>query len=95
MHIFGHAGGPRQGKKHVLTIGSVDFNLDEEGAWYFRRGCFLPIKRESIFPQYLPSGLFNGMIYPIRNTVFNGILWYQGESDTIKIRPIMARPLSS
>lgn len=82
LHIFGHAGGPRQGKKHVLTIGNVDFNLDEEGAWYFRRGCFLPMKRESIFPQYLPSGLFNGMIYPIRNTVFNGILWYQGESDT-------------
>lgn len=40
LHIFGHAGGPRQGKKHVLTIGNVDFNLDEEGAWYFRRGAF-------------------------------------------------------
>lgn len=31
--------------------------------------------------EYPNSQLFNGMIYPLRNTTVRGVLWYQGEGD--------------
>ena len=31
--------------------------------------------------QNVPVGLYNGMIFPLRNYKFKGIVWYQGESN--------------
>jgi len=32
-------------------------------------------------PHHEPCMLYNGMIYPFRNLIFKGMLWYQGESN--------------
>ena len=32
-------------------------------------------------PNSIASMIYNGMIYPLRNCQFGGIIWYQGESD--------------
>lgn len=34
--------------------------------------------------QYQPSVLFNGMIAPLLNYTFRGVIWYQGESNATK-----------
>lgn len=31
-----------------------------------------------------PSLLYNGMIYPVKDFVFKGVIWYQGESNAMK-----------
>jgi len=31
-----------------------------------------------------PSGLFNGMIHPLLSVAFRGVLWYQGENNTVR-----------
>ena len=38
-------------------------------------------RQKEIFLQYMPSGLYNGMISPLRRFVFDGVIWYQGESN--------------
>lgn len=87
LHIFSAPGGPRFGKKHLLITDEESVDLDAQGDWLVKRGCWLPPKKESVFPQYQPVGLFNGMIYPLRRLNLKGVLWYQGESD-------VARPLN-
>ncbi|MDT6981444.1 sialate O-acetylesterase [Levilactobacillus zymae] len=84
LHVFNAPGGPRFGKQHVLIGEQQTVDLDAQGAWLVKRGCWLPPKRESVFPQYQPVGLFNGMIYPLRRLNLKGILWYQGESDAAR-----------
>lgn len=83
LHVFQGPGGPRFGKQHLLVCEGEQYNLDAgTSLWKVRRSCWLPPKRDGVFPQYLPVGLYNGMIFPIRRYQFRGILWYQGESDT-------------
>lgn len=44
--------------------------------------CFPEVfKIKSELPQWKNSHLYNGMIYPLRNYVIKGIVWYQGESN--------------
>lgn len=35
-------------------------------------------------PQHKASLLYNGMIYPLRNTSVKGVIWYQGESNVAR-----------
>ncbi|MDD3323175.1 MAG: sialate O-acetylesterase [Paludibacter sp.] len=44
--------------------------------------------------QNRPSRLFNGMIYPILNYTFKGVIWYQGESNRVN-HPYYADLLTS
>lgn len=74
-------GGLRKGKKHYIQSDNNILDLDNCN-WFAKRGCSMPSRKQWFFPQYLPTGLFNGMIYPLRKFSFNGIIWYQGESDT-------------
>ncbi|MBB1123973.1 9-O-acetylesterase [Limosilactobacillus sp. Lr3000] len=74
-------GGFRKGKNRYIQINNNILDLNKCN-WFAKRGCSMPSRKQCFFPQYLPSGLFNGMIYPLRNFSFNGIIWYQGESDT-------------
>lgn len=45
----------------------------------------VPLKSSSLAPteQNRPSRLFNGMINPILNYTFKGVIWYQGESNRV------------
>jgi sialate O-acetylesterase len=57
--------------------------LPLSGAWKYRRGFTAAAPRPpEFFPQWLPSGIFNGMIAPLLRVPVHGILWYQGESNT-------------
>lgn len=52
------------------------------GAWRYKVGSITKPQFPTTFFQYKPTGVYNGMIYPIRNYSIRGILWYQGESNT-------------
>ena len=49
--------------------------------WEHSFGKRMPARQKEIFLQYMPSGLYNGMIAPLRRYSFDGVIWYQGESN--------------
>ncbi|NGM65036.1 sialate O-acetylesterase [Sphingobacterium sp. SGR-19] len=62
-----------------------DMEVDLTGEWRYRVGLDLDEingykKRLSNF-KAAGSGLYNGMIYPIRNYRMRGAIWYQGETN--------------
>lgn len=56
--------------------------VDLTGTWKYRIGAETDAMEPQTFFHYWPSGLFNGMISPIQHYKMNGVLWYQGESNT-------------
>lgn len=86
LRIFNYPGGMRLGKQHLLVTDKGTLDLDEQGLWKIARGNWAPERKEQVFLQYEPVGLFNGMIAPLRNVTVAGVLWYQGESDAGKSR---------
>ncbi|MDR2496051.1 MAG: family 43 glycosylhydrolase [Tannerellaceae bacterium] len=52
------------------------------GQWKYRIGAVMPPNfGGGVSFQNKPVGLYNGMIAPLQNHAFKGILWYQGESN--------------
>lgn len=56
--------------------------LDLRGTWKYRIGAVAEALEPQTFFQYMPSGVYNSMIAPLRDYPIKGILWYQGESNT-------------
>jgi sialate O-acetylesterase len=52
------------------------------GTWKYQVGTLMEALAPTTFFQYKPAGVYNGMIYPLRNYAIQGVLWYQGESNT-------------
>lgn len=52
-----------------------------EGEWKHCAGAQMPSAPQSTSFQNMPTGLYNGMIYPLRDYTFKGVAWYQGESN--------------
>lgn len=52
------------------------------GRWKYQVGLVTTPPGPTTFFQYMPTGVYNGMIYPLRNYSIRGALWYQGESNT-------------
>ena len=52
------------------------------GTWKYKVGAITKPQAPTTFFQYKPTGVYNGMIYPLRNYSIRGVLWYQGESNT-------------
>lgn len=73
-------GGAIPGKNYMLF--DEDTSISLEGLWKYRIGCHLSPLESQTFFQYGPSGVFNGMICPLKNIGTTGILFYQGESNT-------------
>lgn len=59
--------------------------IDLTGTWKYKVGTELreaaPFEARLKNRNYVGSGLYNGMIYPIRNYKVKGTIWYQGESN--------------
>lgn len=76
----GGRGGFTPGKKYELTAGGQ--TLDLRGPWQYKLGAtLLPTPGTTTF-QYIPGGLYNGMIAPVLPYAIKGVLWYQGESNS-------------
>ncbi|GAF15764.1 sialic acid-specific 9-O-acetylesterase [Bacillus sp. JCM 19046] len=60
----------------------LDQSIDLSGEWHYRVGAQLEPLQPQTFFQTKPTGLYNGMIAPLKQHPITGFLWYQGESDT-------------
>lgn len=72
-------GGFVEDKAYVLEGGPFLVNL--EGPWKYKVGAIMESLPHLTAFQYKPSGVYNGMIAPLRHFAFKGVLWYQGESN--------------
>lgn len=66
-------------KPYKLICGTDEINL--EGMWKYHTGAQMPGAPSSTAFHYTPVGLYNSMIAPLKNYVFKGVVWYQGESN--------------
>lgn len=66
---------------YFIRIGNEHIPIS--GVWKYKVGAIAdtPVPATTFF-QYKPTGVYNGMIYPLRNYSIIGVLWYQGESNT-------------
>jgi sialate O-acetylesterase len=85
----GGNGGFVPDKPYELVVGEYKINL--EGEWYYRLGAEMEPLESRTFIRWKPLGLFNAMIAPLLNYRIQGVIWYQGESNTG--RPIEYREL--
>lgn len=70
-------------KPYKLVCGSEEVNLST--TWKHRIGTVMPsMPGGSVAFQNMPLGLYNGMIAPLLNYQFKGVVWYQGESNVGK-----------
>jgi len=65
---------------YELRVGG--YKLDLSGVWEYRVGAAAETLESQTFFQYMPSGVYNGMIHPLWNYRIRGVAWYQGESNT-------------
>ncbi|OOM78780.1 glycosyl hydrolases family 2, sugar binding domain [Clostridium puniceum] len=56
--------------------------IDLTGEWKFQIGCKMELLEGQTFFQYKPTGLYNGVISPLKKYAIKGVIWYQGESNT-------------
>lgn len=82
LKIYQLLGGITQTKEHIISTEGEIINLDDSEGWRIKRASYFPERKAQYFPQYEPTGLFNGMIYPLSKLKISGIFWYQGESDS-------------
>lgn len=66
-------------KPYKIICGTKEISL--EGKWKYRQGAPMPQAPSMMFFFYKPVCLYNAMISPLRNMEFQGVLWYQGESN--------------
>lgn len=70
-------------KPYKLVCGHEEVNLST--TWKHRVGTVMPsMPGGSVAFQNMPLGLYNGMIAPLLNYQFKGVVWYQGESNVGK-----------
>lgn len=81
IRLFSNGGYPSFVKDKVYKLIFGEKEIDLTGVWKHKLGSVMPSAPSSTGFQNVPVGLYNGMIYPLRNYVFNGIVWYQGESN--------------
>lgn len=68
--------------KDYKIIFDDESEIELSGVWKYKIGCEMSATPDRTFFQYMPTGLYNGVIYPLRNYNISGVIWYQGESNT-------------
>lgn len=68
-------------QEYALHFPSRSIGL--EGDWEMAIGCKMDQEGKEVSNlSYLPTVLYNAMLYPLRGLCIKGVLWYQGESNT-------------
>jgi sialate O-acetylesterase len=73
-------GGFIKDKPYALSVGSE--SIDLKGEWKYKLGAAANPLPPQVFFQYVPVGLFNGMISPLLSFQIKGVIWYQGEANS-------------
>ncbi|MDV4151040.1 sialate O-acetylesterase [Clostridium sp. AL.422] len=73
-------GGFIKDKIYKLVFDNEEIELS--GAWKYKIGCKMNSNFDRTFFQYMPTGLYNTVIYPLKDYAIAGAIWYQGESNT-------------
>ncbi|MDR2913868.1 MAG: sialate O-acetylesterase [Tannerella sp.] len=66
-------------KPYKLIVRDHEIDLSEE--WKYKPGVRMPAYQGVPTTQQKPTGFYNGMIAPLENLAFTGVIWYQGESN--------------
>lgn len=66
-------------KPYKLIFEDSEISMKE--GWMHRLAVKMPAKPDGITLHYKPCCLYNGMISPLLNFKFTGVVWYQGESN--------------
>jgi sialate O-acetylesterase len=69
-------------KPYQLTAAGQ--TIDLKGKWQYKLGATMEPLQPKTFIEWQPLGLFNGMVSPLLNCKLKGVIWYQGESNTVK-----------
>ncbi|MDF1548569.1 MAG: sialate O-acetylesterase [Bacteroidales bacterium] len=67
-------------KKYEIVADEDTISL--VGEWRYRIGYRMEALQSQTFIRFKPLGLYNAMIAPLLNFRINGVIWYQGESNT-------------
>lgn len=85
MLVMRGKGGTMPGKEYGIRCGKREI-ADLRGVWEYEIMKDMRASSgylgEKDFFSYKASGLYNGMLYPIRKCRFSGCFFYQGESNT-------------
>lgn len=73
-------GGVVSDMPYFIKVGNEQIPVS--GTWKYKVGAITRPQNPTTFFQNMPSGVYNGMIYPLRKYAITGALWYQGESNT-------------
>ena len=74
------------GKEDDLFLSIDDEKISLAGDWKVKIESITYNEQWLFENGMIPSVLFNSMISPLGNFRFRGILWYQGESDALKMK---------
>ncbi len=82
VHLISESGKARfvPGKQYSLDIGGRTFPVSPKCR--VSLGAQMDPKPMSTYFVDCPTGLYNAMIYPLRDMAVKGVVWYQGESNT-------------
>ena len=72
---------PEKPYKIIIPSEGQNEEISLEGTWKYRLGAPMPNAPSMMFFCYKPVCLYNAMIAPLKNYTFNGVIWYQGESN--------------
>ncbi|WP_335965798.1 sialate O-acetylesterase [Galbibacter sp. PAP.153] len=67
-------------KPYQIVLNDTTISLT--GTWKFKKGVAKEPLKPQTFVRWKPAGLFNAMIAPLLNYKIQGVIWYQGESNT-------------
>ena len=73
-------GGFIKDKPYKLVVGNEEIQLT--GAWKYKIGCEMSSNYDRTHFEYMPTGFYNSIIYPLKDYAISGVIWYQGESNT-------------
>jgi sialate O-acetylesterase len=65
-------------------LSTKEQTIDLKGPWQYKLGSVMEPLPGQTFIQWQPLGLYNAMIAPLLNYKIKGVIWYQGESNTVK-----------